>query len=449
MNRFRLFFGPSVLRLLQKRADTSVSFRRHGFRLSVFLLFLVPVSSDSYGQNGVTHERSFVQDGSLRTYLLYVPPGYSGETDWPLVINYHGFSVDAGSEPFGQVAVSGMNEVADNARFLVAYPNGLIVNDLIFGGVGTGWNIPGAYSAEHDDIAFTNSLIDHIGTDFYVDPARIHATGWSNGSEMAFYTACALSDRIASVAGVAGGLPYFLLDTCDPGRVVSTLKIFGTEDPFNPVDGNDDVPPISATPSFWASNNNCSADPKVTELQDKVEADNSTVTLIDYTGCDESDVVFFRINNGGHPWPGGGLIPPFLGNQNFDINSSDLMLKFFQRNKHPNIALHHGAAESGSIDQSILQIAAASPDTYRLEQNYPNPFNPSTTIRFGLPEQSVVRLIIYDMLGREVHRLVDGLVFEDGNHEVTFEAGDLPSGNYLYRLETPEGSFMQMMQLLK
>jgi polyhydroxybutyrate depolymerase len=417
-------------------------------RLVALTLTLTLLPSDLYGQDGITYERSFEHDGSLRTYVLYVPEGYTGERDWPLVINYHGFTVDASSEPYGQIAASAMNEVADKARFLVAYPNGLVVTDLIFGGDATGWNVPGGYSAEQDDIAFTSSLIDHVAADFNVDPLRIHATGWSNGSEMAFYTACVLSDRIASVAGVAGGLTYVLLDTCEPGRAVSALTVIGTEDPFFPEDGNASTPPISATPSFWASNNKCSTDTKVTEVQDKVEEDNSTVTLIDYAKCDESDVAFFRINNGGHPWPGGGLIPPGLGNQNMDINASDLILKFFQRNTHPNKSLHKAAAESGGFDRSMLAVAASTPETNSLGQNYPDPFNPQTTISFSIAEAAQVRLAVYDMLGRAVRVLVNGLV-EAGTHDAIFEAGELPSGTYIYRLDTPSESFTHTMLLVK
>lgn len=74
------------------------------------------------------------------------------------------------------------------------------------------------------------------------------------------------------------------------------------------------------------------------------------------------------------------------------------------------------------------------PSSFQLDQNYPNPFNPTTTIRYALPQASQVRLAVYDVLGREVALLMDGLQAA-GAHEVSFEATDLPSGVYLYRLE--------------
>ena len=93
-------------------------------------------------------------------------------------------------------------------------------------------------------------------------------------------------------------------------------------------------------------------------------------------------------------------------------------------------------------------VVAEVPAGYVLESNYPNPFNPQTTIRFGMPESAQVRLVVFDVLGRQVRVLVDG-VREAGTHEVVFDARALPSGTYLYRLETPAGSFVQMMQLVK
>ncbi len=92
--------------------------------------------------------------------------------------------------------------------------------------------------------------------------------------------------------------------------------------------------------------------------------------------------------------------------------------------------------------------AAAVPESFALSGNYPNPFNPTTTIRFDVPEASVVKLAVYDVLGRQVRLLVDG-ARAAGVHTVTFEASDLASGTYLYRLETPQGSFTQLMHLVK
>ncbi|MDW8466818.1 MAG: T9SS type A sorting domain-containing protein [Chloroherpetonaceae bacterium] len=75
---------------------------------------------------------------------------------------------------------------------------------------------------------------------------------------------------------------------------------------------------------------------------------------------------------------------------------------------------------------------------FRLEQNYPNPFNPGTVIAFEVPEPAEVRLAVYDLLGREVARLVEGRR-EAGRYEVRFVASGLSGGIYIYRLEAVSG----------
>lgn len=88
------------------------------------------------------------------------------------------------------------------------------------------------------------------------------------------------------------------------------------------------------------------------------------------------------------------------------------------------------------------------PTEYSLSQNYPNPFNPATTIKFGLPENSNVRLRIYNILGENVVTLVNE-VMNPGYHEVVWNAGGLTSGIYFYELITPEYRFMKKLLLLK
>ncbi len=88
------------------------------------------------------------------------------------------------------------------------------------------------------------------------------------------------------------------------------------------------------------------------------------------------------------------------------------------------------------------------PRTFELQQNYPNPFNPSTTIRFELPRAARVILTVHDILGKEVAVLVKG-VRPPGVQEVVFSAENLPSGIYIYRLETEAGSFVRKMVLMR
>jgi choice-of-anchor B domain-containing protein len=88
------------------------------------------------------------------------------------------------------------------------------------------------------------------------------------------------------------------------------------------------------------------------------------------------------------------------------------------------------------------------PSAFELEQNYPNPFNPSTTIKFSLPKGQHVNLTVYDMLGRQSALLIDEYQTA-GEHSVNFDAANLASGIYLYKLTADEFTETKKMTLLK
>jgi len=89
------------------------------------------------------------------------------------------------------------------------------------------------------------------------------------------------------------------------------------------------------------------------------------------------------------------------------------------------------------------------PKQFTLEQNYPNPFNPATTIRFGLPQESDVSLTIYNTMGREVATLIQNESRAAGWYDATFDASNLSSGVYIYRLQTDERSESKKLTLIK
>ncbi|MCW8811479.1 MAG: YCF48-related protein [Ignavibacteriaceae bacterium] len=87
-------------------------------------------------------------------------------------------------------------------------------------------------------------------------------------------------------------------------------------------------------------------------------------------------------------------------------------------------------------------------NSFKLSQNYPNPFNPSTTIQYSIPESGNVKLEVYNSLGEEVSVLVDEYK-EAGNYKINFNAGELSSGIYFYKLTTNNYSSIKKMILLK
>ena len=99
-------------------------------------------------------------------------------------------------------------------------------------------------------------------------------------------------------------------------------------------------------------------------------------------------------------------------------------------------------------DTSSELVGTEIPESLQLNQNYPNPFNPSTKIDFALPEASQVTLTVYNMLGQQVATLEDGFL-SAGQHSVSFDASDLSSGIYLYRLQAGDQVMTRTLTLVK
>jgi hypothetical protein len=108
---------------------------------------------------------------------------------------------------------------------------------------------------------------------------------------------------------------------------------------------------------------------------------------------------------------------------------------------------------NGAVHEYDNMTADATPSTpvpteYALNQNFPNPFNPSTTITYAVKDAGFVNLKVYNLLGQEVANLVSEQL-NPGNYSVSFDANNLPSGIYVYRLEVNDFSAQQKMVLLK
>ena len=87
-----------------------------------------------------------------------------------------------------------------------------------------------------------------------------------------------------------------------------------------------------------------------------------------------------------------------------------------------------------SLLESLLNIDPAVPAEFTLRQNYPNPFNPQTTISFDLPQSQVVSLIVFNIMGQMVSVPISGQRLSAGVHFIDFDASDLSSGVYFYRI---------------
>ncbi|MCO6477496.1 MAG: T9SS type A sorting domain-containing protein [Phaeodactylibacter sp.] len=361
-----------------------------------------------------------IHDDSLRAYAVYVPPGYDGSEAWPVVINMHGL----GSNIEQQIFASRMTPVADTAQFLIVFPQALTTP------LGTAWNdrLDPNFA---DDVGFLSRLIDQMATGYNIDPARVYATGLSNGGAMSHLLACQLPGRIAAVASVAGPIlePVFA-DNCDFNRPVPILHIHGTADPIAPLEGGGMPLPGFTTPAiedyvqFWLDQNNCEGDPMIEMVPDINMMDSSTVEIRRYNNCDPgSEAWYYRIDNGSHVWPGGPAVPPgfeFLGtNVNQDIHASVEIWNFFNRHR------------------VITDVREASPAELQFRV-YPNPASTRLTIDFVLPEAARVQLTLYNSLGQPLQVLADENL-PAGEQRMNWERHpSVSAGLYYYCLQVGE-----------
>lgn len=261
---------------------------------------------------------TLVSSGEKRQYLLYVPSTYDRARKTPLVISMHG----AGGWPAQERDLSGWNRLAERHGFLVVYPSG-----LESGGPRV-WHM-----GDEREVRFLSDLIDALEAAYDIDPARIYADGLSNGGGMAFVLSCTLSDRIAAVGLVASAqlLPW---SWCTDRRPVPMIAFHGTADRMTPYEGgrtwiaDETFPSIPIWTAAWARRNGCGSKP----VESAVAAD---VTRIAYTGCkDGAAVELYKVEGGGHTWPGGGPLPEWLaGRRSSGVDATARMWEFFR--EHP------------------------------------------------------------------------------------------------------------------
>jgi len=293
--------------IIIQNSSLRISSRRMIF-VFVILLFVSQSILHAEIQNG-----SFEFDGHLRNYMVYLPTNYTGSTNFPLVICLHPY--DRTAE--WMMIYTNFNQVADAYDFIVVYPSGI-----------PNWNsgigdLPGYTTPNVDDVGFINALIDIMINSYGINPERIYACGYSNGGCMSYKLACQLSNRIAAIASVGSAFSPSTAESCSPLYTIPVLNIYGTADPYVTINVVDE------TLSYWINFNDCVQIDTAT-LPDLDPTDGCTVEKITYTDCsDNSNVVYYKVINGGHTWPGADPIPAF-GNTNQDIDASVEIWNFFK-----------------------------------------------------------------------------------------------------------------------
>lgn len=250
--------------------------------------------------------------GYDRQYLLHVPASYDPHRPLPVVLAFHGRKGDGTDIE----AFSGI----DALDALAVYPVGLP------GEAGEPAWQGAPYQPPSDDVLFVSDLLDHLQATLCVDPARIYATGKSNGGGFTALLACRLSNRIAAFATVAGAFYPETTQGCGSGRPVSLVDFHGTADPIVGYDGEasshgEPLPALMDWIQGWAGHDHCG--PAATT------AIGTDVTEFAFQHCaGRSDVVHYRIAGAGHTWPGE-LVDSGPGSATRTISATGVLWRFF------------------------------------------------------------------------------------------------------------------------
>lgn len=351
---------------------------------------------------------SITVDTIQRDFILYIPASYSANTAAPLVFSYHGL----GGNAQRQMDEHDFRPVADTAGFIVAHPEGAPT-------VGPGiqsWNF--GNDTLPDDVLFTNAMIDTIAADYNVDLNRVYACGMSFGGYFSIFLAGQLSNRIASVASVAGTKLSALPDSMiTPARPMSLLQIHGTDDFNVPYNGNQISVSVQEVLNLFVTHNNCDTVPSVTQLPDTDPNDGSTVEQLVYAQGDNGTVVeHLKVDGGAHTWPDENTSARGV---NRDINGCEEIWRFFAR-YDINGAL--GLSSEGELEPQNSEISI-----------YPNPAGDFVVIHSS---QSLQQVRVFSALGQE-HLKLTNLAQQKMNIYV----GELSAGIYYITGRSEAGSF--------
>ncbi len=282
------------------------------------------------------HSERRTLPGSDRWYLLTTPRVDDRTTPLPIVLDLHGLS--EGAEVHTQF--SGMADFAEQHGFIAVLPHGT--------GSPVRWDVSPDRAA-NPDLVFLDQLLDQLEADLCVDTARVYATGLSNGALLSSSIACAMADRVAAVAPVAG---LFRPPRCAPSRSVPVLAFHGTADaillfnggvgdrlgavlggggdadqPAPPPEPDLEGPGYPASAAAWAEANGCDAIATDTNL-------SPTAIERSWECPDGADVRFVILVGGGHSWPGSEFsqaVAQFVGPTDMSIDANAHIWAFFQR----------------------------------------------------------------------------------------------------------------------
>jgi polyhydroxybutyrate depolymerase len=320
------------------------------FTLIYIILSFVLVFPELFYAQTSTGSLNF--KGLTRDYIVFLPQNY--EPNMPVIFTLHGATEDG--EYF--MGYTLMNEVADTAGFIVVYPTSIYPR----------WNtgLSDKPEPDVDDVGFFSALIDTLKATYDIDLNRVYSCGYSNGGMMTYKLACQLGYRIAAGAGVGGPITDSTANNSHRVLPFPVLICHGTADEPLYSGTRSGIMSVEQTLDFWLQKNECVLQADTLALPDIDPSDNCTVEKISYLDCsEESKVLYYKVINGGHHWPGEGE-KWNGGNMNRDINIGEEIWDFVKNYELTPMAY----TKNVSVNQVYLRPGT---DTLGIKAQIENP----------------------------------------------------------------------------
>lgn len=286
---------------------------------------------------GKSTDLTMTVDGYTRSYRVHVPSGYDPNEPAPLVVSFHGW----GGTAAGDESYLGLSTTADAHGFFAVYPQGFgDYNNNRHSNQWGSWNAVGTTGAKGtectsstygycynscksgggcnkcswttclDDVKFVTAIIDTMESDYCIDLERIHATGYSNGGQMAYQTGLSLAHRIASIVP-GGGQPHVGHNTApDISKTgyVSIMDLHGSRDRTCPANTTVSAEgwnyqPMDSVMEVWAKALNCKS-PTATRYYPTAQDGKQDLYCVEFGDCGTGVDVVRCSYNLAHHWPG-------------------------------------------------------------------------------------------------------------------------------------------------
>ncbi len=283
------------------------------------LLFLALWLSACAGFDSVKFSSNHIS----RDYNIHLPMGYASENRYPLMLVLHGDP----STAWQTQIYTGMDEVADKNKFIVVYPNALNKR----------WVSPEKVEIE---IEYIKKVLTDVEKRYNVDDKKIYFVGLSGGGFFLTPLAQAIPEKMAAMVLVAATRMRFSrpgsnisnIESSPQQKPIPLLFIMGTADSLYKGDMRRNITSAEDTVRFWRQVNQCFKEPKTYAIPPTNDSNPTSVKVLKYQSDIGKDVVFYKIENGGHHWPNsrfnanyfvramGGDLGPL--NMDFDTNQT-------------------------------------------------------------------------------------------------------------------------------